>query len=365
MDFFGKSWFKISIIVSALFAGGLSACNFSSLTLNNVTSIGGGQYTFDLTMCVPGGCDVVDIFTGACIAAEMNDNTGNWGIGIDPSATITNFSNTLTSPMTGALYNGSLTSAATFVTYSNATTWWTSDATSITPSTLMCVNLSITTQGVPQDICVYGLEGADNLYLSPSCPQVVGVTCVQPGNLDVEFVDFRAELENDIVSLDWNIAFEREHDRYVIEHSPTGNHYEAVGVIPGVGNTEEAQHYHGEHIDPQKGLNYYRIGAVGLDGRYQYSNVIQVIYRPEGFKFSRVFPVPAVDNVNIEFISEVSSPFELMVFDMGGRLVHQNRMEGVAGRNRFEVDMSSWGSGNYIARVSSNGRSLQKKLIKQ
>lgn len=189
MVLFEKGWLKISFGLVALFAGSLAACNFSTLTLNNVTNLGGGQYTFNLTMCAPGGCDVVDIISGACIGTEMNDNTGNWGIGIDPSATITGFTSSLTSPMTGALYNGSLTSAATFVTYSNSTTWWTNDNTSIGPSQQYCVNLSITTNGVPTDICVYGLEGADNLYLAPSCPQVLGVTCVQPGPLEVEFID--------------------------------------------------------------------------------------------------------------------------------------------------------------------------------
>ncbi len=361
----GNIWSKTSIVFIALFAGSLSACNLSSLTLNNVTSIGGNQYTFDLTMCAPGGCDVVDIFTGACIGTEMNDNTGNWGIGIDPSATIVNFSNTLTSPMTGSLYNGSLTSAATFVTYSNATSWWTSDNTAIQPSGQYCVNLSITTQGVPTDICVYGLEGADNLFLAPSCPQVLGVTCVQPGPLEVEFIDFRASLENDVVGLDWSVAYERDHHHYVIEHSLTGAHYEAVGEVAGSGDTEETRFYHGDHLNPGEGINYYRIGAVDMDGLYQYSNVIQVIYEPQGFKLSRVFPIPAVDNIKIEYITEAAGTFMLQVYDVSGKMVYQSKMESSIGRNRFAVDMAGWASGSYIARVSNRGNTLVKQILKQ
>ncbi len=366
MDLFENYWSRTSVFLVALFAGTLSACNFSTLSLNNVVSNGSNSFTFNLTMCAPSGCNTVDFLTGACIGAEMNDNTGNWGIGIDPSATITSFTGALTSPQTAALYTGSLTSAGTFVTYSNASTWWTSDATSIQPSTQACVNLQITTTGYPTDICVYGLEGADNLYTSPACPQVNGVTCVQPVPLEVEFLDFRAALQGDEVLLNWNVSFERDHDRYIIEHSPTGTHYESIASIPGAGeNTNEVQSYQGRHLEPVEGINYYRISAVDLDGYYQYSNVIQVIYQPTGLKLARVFPVPSATESQIEYITEASGTYALDVFDLRGQQVMSQEMNATPGRNLFKVNMETWASGRYFARISGPGGQLNSKLIKR
>jgi|GEM_PF-6954783 len=353
----------VAALVLMLFTGVASACNFSTLTLDNVVNLGGNLYTFNMTMCAPGGCTATDIF-GTCINAEMNDNTGNWGIGIDPSATITSFTPTLTSPMTGALYTGALTSASTFVTYSNGTTWWTNDAVNVTPSQQFCASFSITTNGVPTDICAYGLEGADNLYNSPACPQVNGVTCVQPGVLAVEFLDFRTKVDQDAVALDWIIGFEEDHDHYVIEHSVTGSHFSSIGEVDGLGNTTETQYYGFKHLEPVAGINHYRIAAVDINGLYQYSNSIQVIYEPSGFTMSRVYPNPSPGITHLEFISERAIPFTLKAYDMAGRLVHEDAMEAREGRNTFHWDKTLLPEGQYVVHLSGAGRSLKTKIMK-
>lgn len=353
----------VTLVLSLSF-GAIWSCNYSTLTLDNVTSLGGNLYTFDLTMCAPGGCTATDIF-GTCINAEMNDNTGTWGIGIDPSSTITGFTPSLNSPMNGSLYTGALTSASTFVTYSNsASNWWTNDAVGVTPSQQFCTSFTITTSGFPTDICAYGLEGGNGLYNAPSCPQVNGVTCVQPAVLGVEFLEFRTKIEQDAVKMDWIIGYEEDHDRYVIEHSLTGSHFTAIGEVPGVGNTEETQYYGFKHFEPVAGVNHYRIAAVDLNGLYQYSNSIQVRYEPSGITLSRIYPNPSPGLTHLEFISERATPFTLKAYDMAGRLVHQDALEAQEGRNTFHWDKSLLSEGQYVVHISGAGRTLKTKVLK-
>lgn len=350
-------------LIVLLFGGASYACNFSSLTLVSESSLGGGQYQFNLQMCAPGGCDGVDIF-GTCIGSEMNDNTGNWCLGLG-SGTFSSFPANLTSPQSGAVYSGALTSASSFACYSNATSWWAYEATTTVPTQQFCINFSIVTNGVPSDICVYGLEGADLIYLPPACPQVLGVTCIQPGPLEVEFIDFRADLEGDVVDLAWSTARERNHDRFLVEVSPDGGHYESVGEIKGEGESNSVKQYEFTHLSPNPGMNHYRITAVDMDGLSQHTNTIQVLYNPQGFKLDRIYPNPATDQSNLEFISSSEGVGKMAVFGLDGKQVLMKEIEFVAGRNLLQLEMSDWPPGVYSVLLMGESGNLKTKIVKR
>ena len=354
----------LGCLVLLFLSGSLYACNFSTLTLNSETSLGGGLYQYNLTMCSPGGCDGVDIF-GTCIGSQMNDNTGNWSIGVGPPATITTFTGNLSSPQTGAVFNGALTSASTFVNYTNATNWWTYETTAIVPSQPICVNLTIVTSGVPSDICVYGLEGADLIFLAPACPQVLGSTCVQPGPLEVEFIDFRADLNDDQVELGWSTAMERRHDKFLIERSPDGGHYTSVGEVKGTGESSTVRQYQFADLNPEPGANHYRIAAVDQDGLAQYTNSIQVLYEPQSFKLDRVYPNPASDHATLEFIATQEEQGRLLAFDIEGRQVIDQELTVDAGRNVIRLETAAWPTGIYTLAITGQQGKLVTKIVRQ
>lgn len=338
------------------------ACNLSTLTLSTVTSLGSNQYRFDMVLCTAGGCDI-DLL-GSCFQSQMNDNTGNFSIGIDPTATIQSFTGSLTSPMTGAVYSGALT-FPTQVDYTNATSWWSFETIAVMPTQQYCVNVSITTQGFPGWICAFGLEGADILSGAPSCPQVAGITCILPTPLAVDLNHFAGKAQDDAVHLDWRTNWEAEHDHFVVQHSVTNAHFTDIGRIDGAGDSEAKQDYAFTHHYPAAGVNYYRLAIADREGKLEFSEVIEVAYEPSGIMVGNLSPVPAADFLNVEYVTDATENMALMIYDLKGQIVLRRGLDAQLGRNTENLDVSELSAGMYYVILTGNGVREQRKFVKQ
>ena len=344
-------------------AGTLAACNFSSLTLNSEVALGGGMYQFTLTVCTPGGCDAVDIFN-TCIGSQMNDNTGNWAVGIDPSATITGFTSSVSSSQNGAVFNGALSSGNTLVTYTNNTNWWSYEDIGTVPTTLVCGTITITTNGLPDEFCAYGLEGADNFAVPPSCPQVSGVTCADV-TLPVDFLDFRIEQEGESAHLYWMTLMEMDHHEFTVEQSVNGGAFEAVGTVPGAGDSDVIQQYDFVHRHLRKGANTFRITSHDYGGATVHTNSITLHYAPPTLTLDRIYPNPVRDRAHIEFLLESAGPVYISLLDAAGRRLYEQMHTAFGGRNTVEVATETLAPGAYTVAIRSATGRASGRLLKQ
>lgn len=127
------------------------ACDRSSLTLNSVTDVGGGNYDITLTFCVGAGR------TGVILGA--GDYTSQWAVQVF-GATITGYPATLTSPANGSTFNGSLAVGNQILSYAPTTDNWACISSTATcgDTSTVCRTFTITTSGLPGEITVLGAE---------------------------------------------------------------------------------------------------------------------------------------------------------------------------------------------------------------
>ncbi len=77
----------------------------------------------------------------------------------------------------------------------------------------------------------------------------------------------------------------------------------------------------------------------------------------------RVFPNPAVDQVNIEISVEESLDTEVYLFSLDGRQVQDRKnLQLVPGFNRTTIDVQGLSAGVYVIKIQSADQSIERKL---
>jgi hypothetical protein len=130
-------------------------CDRANLTLNNMTNLGNNQYQFDLTFCTRGGYDPNEPF-GAV------QNTWRFAFFVRGGATIIGYPASLTSPATNTVYTAYYFSQHEAVLYLHPSEWWSCTDANCGPVQSVCQTITLTTNGLPTQIEVQGLEGAGN-----------------------------------------------------------------------------------------------------------------------------------------------------------------------------------------------------------
>lgn len=144
--------------------------------------------------------------------------------------------------------------------------------------------------------------------------------------LPVEWLSFTASqvAEQELVQLDWSVAWEEFHDYYEVQHSTDGIAWEALGRVQEDGEEilgrSPQKDYRFFHEFPQEGLNLYRIQQVDIDGAIDYSTIERVLFRgkQEDFRFA---PNPTRDRLFFSWPSDRrEQPVEMELISMQGQV---------------------------------------------
>lgn len=81
-----------------------------------------------------------------------------------------------------------------------------------------------------------------------------------------------------------------------VERSIANDDWQKIGLVPGSGNSNSANHY--SFIDediPNASVLYYRLKQIDNDGSYEYSNEVLVDnYMPSNFALHQNFLIPLI-----------------------------------------------------------------------
>lgn len=162
------------------------------------------------------------------------------------------------------------------------------------------------------------------------------VTIYGPLNaLPVDLVNFEAEYTKAGNVLKWQTASEINNDYFQVEYSRDAKSFSSLDQIEGKGNTSELSSYEYIHSTQERGIHYYRLKQVDMDGAYDYSNIVRVEQKANDVDLS-LFPNPSSGIVN--FNREVT---DLKVFNLDGRMVMKVDNPGL------RVDLTSLSPGQY------------------
>ncbi len=136
------------------------------------------------------------------------------------------------------------------------------------------------------------------------------------GALPIELVDFKAVAKDNTTLLNWSTASEKNNDHFNIERSSDATNWQKIATIKGHGTTYATQQYNYADVQPNAGVNYYRLKQVDDNGTFTYSKIVSVLIG-KGFGL-KTYPNPAFTELTVLGIDETGS---VQILDVTGKIV--------------------------------------------
>lgn len=177
--------------------------------------------------------------------------------------------------------------------------------------------------------------------------------------LPLEWLSFTANASDKEVLLRWTTAAEVNTSHFEIEHSQDGETFTQVGTTKAMNRRNVETSYEWIHAQPFKGLSYYRIKQVDLDGKFDYSETRMV---DVGSTFSfEIFPNP--NNGMAFFIRSADDDltglsFEL--FDQLGTKIEAQTIRTNSGEITLDHTLSR---GVYFVKIKQGNALVTKKMV--
>ncbi len=185
--------------------------------------------------------------------------------------------------------------------------------------------------------------------------------------LPVELISFNGWNAGAVNQLQWKTASEKNTAKFIVEKSIDGVTYTSIGEQTAAGNSTTTLSYSLSDNQPVIGNNYYRLKTVDIDGKFSYSDVINIpVNEAYTNSFTRVYPNPTKGNLNVEIQSSTTSNTKIVVFDVVGKKIFEKETSLVKGINTLTFDVADYADGAYILQFTdSTGKTHTTKFVKK
>jgi len=159
------------------------------------------------------------------------------------------------------------------------------------------------------------------------------------------------------VTLNWKATNEINFSHYGVEHSEDGRTFTQLGTVQAQNNTGGGVNTYSFLHNTPGAKNYYRLKLVDKDGRFGYSNVININFAADAEV--KVYPNPFATFLTINAGSTGKNV--VRVLDVNGKLVSRQSFTG----STTVLDVSKLAAGSYMVQVNSNDKLQTFKVQKQ
>jgi len=186
--------------------------------------------------------------------------------------------------------------------------------------------------------------------------------------LPTELSRFKGSADGCEVTLLWETASETNSDYIMIQRSPNGVNFADVGRTKAAGQSTSLQTY--TYVDESviRQENYYRLKFIDNDGSHKYSDIIQIKADCQQISgdILDLYPNPVVQSdVYLRMTSGTNEPANVVVLDISGKIVFQDRLELEEGTNLFNFPTNDFAAGTYFVRLEGgNWHSTAQKFVK-
>ncbi|OQY70307.1 MAG: hypothetical protein B6D44_16065, partial [Ignavibacteriales bacterium UTCHB2] len=185
--------------------------------------------------------------------------------------------------------------------------------------------------------------------------------------LPVELSSFTGKADgNKSIDLNWVTKTEVSNYGFNIERKINEDEWNTIGFVEGNGNSNSPKQYSYTDNDLFAGGSkfQYRLKQIDTDGKFEYSDVVEVDVLPTKFELSQNYPNPFNPSTTIQFSLPKATQLKLNVYNMLGQLV-ETLAEGTyeAGYYKINFNASSLPSGMYIYRIESSDFVQVRKML--
>lgn len=176
--------------------------------------------------------------------------------------------------------------------------------------------------------------------------------------LPVELTSFTANPKENQVYLDWQTASELNNLGFEVEKSTDGRSWEMIGFVAGTGTSTEMSTYRFIDKSPVSGTNYYRLKQTDIDGDFEFSEILLIIYKDNVDEIA-IYPNPTKDFLTVDLGNNIAT---IQVLDLTGRLVTSIMND----KNIVQtIDFSNFENGIYILQIIGQQWQKTEKIVVQ
>jgi hypothetical protein len=185
--------------------------------------------------------------------------------------------------------------------------------------------------------------------------------------LYVKFGSISASLKNNSVSLKWETLTEVDLQKFVVERSADGIHFNAIGEQTALAANYTGFRYEFTDHSPLASASFYRIRAVDSDGKINYSAIIRV-NNSDGTSVSlKLYPNPVTSKeLSIQGAGLKLGAYQLVITDLNGKqLLSQSIMMNAANFSQHILLPAEMSKGNYVLMLKGNGENSTRMFSVQ
>jgi photosystem II stability/assembly factor-like uncharacterized protein len=188
--------------------------------------------------------------------------------------------------------------------------------------------------------------------------------------LPVELTSFTGMAIGNDIKLKWTTATEVNNFGFEIERSssssnPGYNEWEIIGFVEGNGNSNSPKSYSFIDSDPiGSNIFSYRLKQIDNDGRFEYSNEVEVRITLTEFALFQNYPNPFNPSTTISYSLANSEMISIKVYDIIGNEVAElvNKYQQ-AGNYNISFDASNLPSGIFFYSIKAGSFFKTRKMI--
>ena len=180
--------------------------------------------------------------------------------------------------------------------------------------------------------------------------------------LPLRLLTFNGRLQEKTVLLQWISENERSFSHYEVERSIDGREWKKMQNVKC--KMQNGRNEYG-YEDDINGLRsevsrlYYRLKMLDNDGKYSYSNVVEI--RLSFYNSFSIYPNPASTSVQLQFGKGVNGKAEVEVRDMSGKVVMSDELRVMSGVATLATNKLK--AGSYVVKVVVGGELWSEKLV--
>jgi hypothetical protein len=175
--------------------------------------------------------------------------------------------------------------------------------------------------------------------------------------------EFSGNFNANNIDLNWVTTQENKLHHFTIEKL-LNNRFTAIGTRNAVGNSTLEHSYSFVDTKPFDGANIYRVKLEHADGKFIYSNVINL--KKAASNWTAVFPNPVQDKINVQIQSNKAVKANLVLYDAQGKMVFTSINKLNQGVNSISITATNMASGLYNLNIQlPTGEVITQRIIKQ
>lgn len=181
--------------------------------------------------------------------------------------------------------------------------------------------------------------------------------------LPIQLASFSNKMIGNIHYLNWRTTTEKNNQKFEIEQSIDGIHFNKIGEIQGSGSTLKPQQY---RFDLQNFLNtnisFFRLKQIDFDGSFSYSHILSISKKEQP---SFVFPNPSTNGMVYlnQKQSHKTNENRITILDHTGRIIRQINNDAQEGNHLLNIDVSDLNAGIYFIQLKQGNNKVLHKVI--